>query len=135
MRPLALLGAGMCALAAPLAAAAADLDALSRDGIGLPMTLKDATAGPWTLQTRAGPICTIVLRADRLASGSNAADIPPACGAALPQGAAAWKSVTDGLALTSLEGRVLVDFNQWTARDLVARRQGAPYLELVRPKG
>ena len=135
MRRLVLLAASLMALAPPLAAFAQDMSALARDGIGLPIALKDATAGPWTLQTRAGPICTLSFHAGRLASGANAADIPPACAAALPPGVAGWKSVTDGLALTALDGKILLDFNQWTPRDLVARRQGAPYLELVRPKG
>jgi len=135
MRRSILLAASLLALAAPLAAAAQDMGALARDGIGLPIALKDATAGPWTLQTRAGPICTVSFHADKLPSGVYAADIPAACNTALPAGAVAWKPVTDGLALTSADGKILLDFNQWTARDLVARRAGAPYLELVRPKG
>jgi hypothetical protein len=135
MRRLLLLAASLSALTPPLAAHAQDMSALARDAIGLPISLKDATAGPWTLQTRAGPICTVSFRADRLANGANAADIPSACAAALPPGVVGWKPVTDGLALVGADGKILLDFNQWTPRDLVARRAGAPYLELVRPKG
>jgi hypothetical protein len=130
-----ILAASFVALALPCAALAQDMDALARDGIGLPMKVKDATAGPWTLQTRAGPICIISFSGEKLASGAYDADIPSACASALPAGVAGWKSVTDGLALVSVDGKILLDFNQWTPRDLVARRAGAPYLELVRPKG
>lgn len=115
-------------------AAAQDMDALARDGIGLPMKPADAAAGPWALSTAGRTICEIRLGAARGPSGVYPAQIPAACGAVLPPGLVGWKPVTDGLALVGADGRSVVDFNQWTPRDLSAPRRGAPHLELSRVK-
>lgn len=120
-------------LASPIAAAAQNLAALARDAVGLPMKPQDA-AGPWVLQSAGQVICTLVLSGDRTPSGVYPAVVSPGCGAVLPPGVVGWKPVTDGMALVDAGGRLLVDFNQWTPRDLAARRPGGPALELTRPK-
>jgi hypothetical protein len=121
-------------LAAPASVFAQDMGAMMSDGAGLPIKPSDAAAGPWTLTTDHKPICTLSLSADRSATGVYGVDIPADCAPALPSSVAGWKPVADGLALVGADGAVLADFNQWTTRDLVAPRRGAPFLELTRPK-
>jgi hypothetical protein len=119
---------------APVGALADDMGALVRDAIGLPVRPANAAAAPWTLHTRAQTVCTVNFSAERGQNGVYAAAIPSECGAVLPPGVVGWKPVSDGLALVGAGGAAYLDFNRWTARDLVARRGGAPYLELTRPK-
>jgi hypothetical protein len=127
------LFAALAVLAAPVSAMAdSDISGLVRDAIGLPMKPSDAAAGPWTLRTRDHTICTLTLSAERGPNGVYAAAIPRECGAEIPAGVVGWKPVTDGLALVGPDAVTVLDFNQWTPRDLVARRNGAPYLEMVR---
>ena len=52
----------------------------------------------------------------------------------LPPGAVGWRPVTDGMALVDAGGAVIVDFNQWAPWDLQSKREGAPTLELIRPR-
>jgi hypothetical protein len=79
-------------------------------------------------------ICTLTLGAERAPSGVYPAVIAPDCAAVLPPGVAGWKPVTDGMALVGDDARTMVDFNQWTPRDLSSPRPGASPLELTRPK-
>lgn len=135
MRPPLRLAALLILLSAvPASVAAQDMDALARDAVGLPLRPKDAAAGRWTLRTGGQTICTLALGGERGPDGVYPIDIPPACAPALPPGLAGWKPVTDGMALVAADGQLTLDFNQWTPRDLVARRRGAPFLELIRPK-
>jgi hypothetical protein len=120
--------------AAPASVAAQDTDALARDAVGLPLRPRDAAAGPWTLTSGGRTICALRLGAERSPAGAYAADIPADCATALPAGVVGWKPVTDGMALVGADGRSMIDFNQWTPRDLVARRRGAPPLALTRSK-
>ena len=137
MKPIIALAA-LAALVTPIAAVspakADDIGALVRDGVGLPLKVEDAVAGPWTLRTRGRTICALSLTARRAPNGVYDAEIPSDCAAELPAGVVGWKPVTDGMALVGADTSTLIDFNQWTPRDLVARRGGAPYLELTRPK-
>jgi hypothetical protein len=122
----------LAATALPFGAAAQDMAALARDGIGLPLKLRDAVAGPWTLQSGKRTVCVIALSADQVRSGVYGLVIAPDCGSVLPAGIIGWKPVTDGMALVGADTRTLVDFNQWTPKDLAAPQPGAPTLELTR---
>jgi len=135
-RHFRLLGLLAALAAAPVSALAdSTTSALVRNAVGLPMKPQDASAGPWTLRTRVQTLCTVSFSADRGPNGVYGAAIPAECGSVIPPGVVGWKPVSDGLALVGPDATTLLDFNQWTPRDLVARRDGAPYLELVRPKG
>jgi hypothetical protein len=129
LRHLALLAA----LAAPAAAQAQSMGSFLSEGVGLPIKPQDAAAGPWTLSTAGRTVCTLSFSAVRSAAGIYGADIPADCASALPPGVVGWTPVSDGLALVGADGKPLADFNQWTTRDLVAKRNGAPFLELKRP--
>jgi hypothetical protein len=130
LRVLAVLAA---VAMAPVAAPAQGITEHWRESVGLPMKPADAAAGPWTLRTGGKTVCTLSFSDHRTAAGVYGVDLSADCASELPPGIVGWKPVTDGLALVGADPEVLlVDFNQWTAKDLVARRRGAPYLELVR---
>jgi hypothetical protein len=119
--------------AAPLGASAQDMAAHWREGVGMPMKPSDAAAGPWRLRTDGKTVCTLSFSDRRAPSGVYGIEMSPNCASVLPPGIVGWKPVTDGLALVGADPEVLlVDFNQWTPHDLVARRNGAPFLELIR---
>jgi hypothetical protein len=123
------------ALLAALAGApvlAQDVAANFREGVGLPMRPSDAAAGRWTLSTRHHAVCSMAFSDRPDGRGVYPARIAPECAAELPGGIVGWRPVTDGLALVGPDDAILVDFNQWTPTDLVARRAGAPFLELTR---
>ena len=125
--------AALAVLAAPVSAVAdSDISALVRDAVGLPMKPHDAAAGPWTLRTRDHTICTLTLSGEPGGGGVYGVTIPRECGSEIPPGVIGWKPSADGLALVGSDAAPVLDFNQWTPRDLVARRNVAPYLEMVR---
>lgn len=134
MRPFVSSLLAVAVLAAPAIAAAQDTSMLMHEGVGLPMKPADAAGGFWLLQTKHHrTVCHIRLSGEQTAPGVYGAHIPPACGEVLPPGLAGWKPVTDGLALVDASGHSVLDFNQWTPRDLTAHPHGASALELIRP--
>jgi hypothetical protein len=119
--------------AAPFAAAAQDITVHWREGVGMPMKPSDAAAGRWSLRTDGRTVCTLSFSDQRTAPGVYGLDLSADCARDLAPGIVGWKPVTDGLALVGADPEVLLlDFNQWTPKDLVARRAGAPFLELIR---
>lgn len=134
MRKTLIVLAALAGLAAaPFAASAQDMADHWREGVGMPMKPSDAAAGPWTLRTGDKTVCLLSLSDRKTAAGVYGLDLSPACASELPPGITGWKPVTDGLALVGADPEVLLlDFNQWTPTDLVARRSGAPFLELIR---
>lgn len=111
-----------------------DTSMLVHEGIGMPMKPSDAGGGYWLLQTKGRTICELRLSDRQAAPGVYGAHIPAACAEALPPGLVGWRPVTDGLALVDADAHPIVDFNQWTPRNLTAKRAGASALELIRPQ-
>lgn len=100
-------------------ALAQDMADLARDAIGVPMPPNQA-AGDWTLESHGRAICRIAFSGEKQASKIYGASLSRDCAPALPPGIVGWKPVTDGLALVSEDGRILVDFNRITGTHLVS---------------
>jgi hypothetical protein len=91
-------------------------------------------AGPWTLQSKGGAVCTVTLTARSAAvGGSFVATVGPECKTAYAMGgAAAWKPTHDGLAFTAGDGSVVVAFNRWSNSLFVSHRSSGADLQLSR---
>lgn len=112
----------------------ADVGHLIQDGVGLPMNPADAGGGVWLIQVDGHTICQLQLSGQQTAPGVYGARIPAECAEALPPGLVGWRPVSDGLGLVDADNHVVLDFNQWTPRNLAARRPGASVVRLVRPQ-
>jgi hypothetical protein len=83
------------------------------------------------LESQGRTLCKVGLRLNAAGQGLYAIDAGD-CGEALPAGVAAWKPVTDGLALVDGQGRILVDFDNWSPDLLVSRRSSGGDIQLRR---
>ena len=99
---------------------------------GAPLEPRDA-AGPWTLSSKGGAICTLTLTNKPDARGIFAAAVPQNCRDAYAMGpVTSWKPTGDGMALTSASGSTVVAFNRWSNSLLVSKRASGADLQLMR---
>ena len=96
------------------------------------MRPRDVAGEVDALETQGRTLCRLALRLQAAGQGLYAVDLPSGCGDALPAGVAAWKPVTDGLALVDAQGHILVDFDNWSPDLLVSRRSSGADLQLRR---
>lgn len=125
----------MLGAALTLAAGAAgtqDMNAMARDQVGMPLTIPDASAQGWTLETAGHSVCQVRLGAQPVSKGVYRTDIPADCGQVLPGGVVGWRPVTDGAALVDGQGQILIDFDRWSNSLLVSHRSNGVDIQLRR---
>jgi hypothetical protein len=99
---------------------------------GTPLEPADA-AGPWTLSSKGGAICTVTLQSRPDAGGIYGVTLPQNCQDAYAMGAVrAWKPTGDGMAFTGADGSTVVAFNRWSNSLLVSKRSSGSDLQLMR---
>jgi hypothetical protein len=97
---------------------------------GVPLNPAEA-AGPWTLESGGGAVCTLDLKSAK-AGDAGFALSPGSCSSALPPEAAGWTPTGDGMAITTSSGQVLLAFNRWSNSLFVSHRASGVDLQLKR---
>jgi hypothetical protein len=106
-------------------AAAADNEA------GVPLAPSDA-AGPWTLESGGGSLCTLTLSSQKAGGAGYGVSVPASCGDVLPPATAGWTPTGDGMSLNGADGTVLIAFNRWSNSLFVSHRASGTDLQLKR---